>query len=705
MSHFKFLTFTLLSLFLYSENSYATPSATAQSIAVTEDIAKMITLRSTGRSPTYAIASAPTHGTLTVPNGNQVTYTPEANYNGADGFTFTATDASGTSAAASVTLTVNAANDAPTAESVTIQADAGTTIDIALSGSDVDGDTLVYTVRGAPDQGTLSAIFNDNHVTYTTDRNASGTDSFTFDVNDGYRSAPATVTVEISPVPIAVSSYVTTASGTRAHVYLRGTLAGELANSFTCAAASAPMHGTLLTTRRDSCHLIYVPTAGYFGTDSFDFTVSDGTHVSEATALHVNVAPPTGYAGLSKLQTGVNWVPYSSDVANDTDAHALPEVIDAYLADIGVDSVRQTCGGDILRSNVETRSGYDFENFEAVLADATSHELVPIYTIGTYMFASCSSASEFDKDNPDPSTFEHGIDADCENYLDAVVFEWDAIAGSADFAGTPIHLELGNEMFHWLAYDGTIDYTFAEQAAYLQFVSDKVSTIPNVIRYAPSIMVGDEISRDWRDGVGAEGFDGDDFDIETIHEYGEWKPYRDNLIAFERTEGKLLYLTETGETRDADNTNRTSGNSPEIQAAQVWIRAAVSWGAGVTYFSWHPLYDDEGAAANDYGGYGLIATDGVYSPAAYAYKNMTEELIPFTEVTDFSDGGETYRYQFVTDARQTKYLVWGTGTATVPDGMSQLASVIPGTDGGMTWQSVTPGQEITLDADYPYLLK
>lgn len=699
-----FFMFTVFSIFQYSENVYAVPTAIAQNIAATEDISKVITLRSTGRSPTYAVSQPPVHGALTGSGTNQVTYTPSTNYNGTDEFSFTATDASGTSAAAMVTLTIAAANDIPTADAVTVQVDAGATIDIALSGHDVDGDALTYTARGTPAQGSVSAVFDGNHVTYTAALEAAGADSFGFDVSDGYRSSPATVTVEIAPVPMAAASYVTAASGTRTHVYLRGVVAGELAPSLSCAAISSPEHGVLLAVRRETCHFLYYPDGDYFGTDAFDFTVTDGTHVSESATLNINVAPPTGYAGMTKLQTGVNWIPYSSDVATDTDTHVLPETIHGYLADIGADSVRQTCGGDILRSNVETRSDYDFENFETVLSEVTASELVPIYTIGSYMFASCSAASEFDKNDPNPATFEHGVDADCENYLDAVVAEWQSLAADAAFSGTPIHIELGNEMFHWVSYDDTINYTFEEQAGYLQFVADKVAAIPDVIRYAPSIMVGDELSRDWRDGVAAFGFDGDDFDIETIHEYGEWRPYRDNLIAFERTPGKLLYLTETGETRDADNTNRTSGNSPEIQAAQVWVRAAVSWGAGVTYFAWHPLYDDEGAAANDYGGYGLIATEGAYSPAAYAYRNMTQELVPFTEVTDLSSG-DVYQYQFITDARQTKYLVWGDGTATVPSGMSQMASVVPGADGSMTWQSVAPGQEVTLDADYPYLLK
>jgi VCBS repeat-containing protein len=59
-------------------------------------------------------ASGPSHGTLTLnPNGS-FTYTPTANYNGPDSFTYRANDGTATSNLATVTITVSAVNDAPT---------------------------------------------------------------------------------------------------------------------------------------------------------------------------------------------------------------------------------------------------------------------------------------------------------------------------------------------------------------------------------------------------------------------------------------------------------------------------------------------------------------------------------------------------------------------------------------------------------------
>jgi hypothetical protein len=63
---------------------------------------------------TFTIASMPTHGTLSLVEGSQVTYTPTHDYSGPDSFTYTVTDANGTSVPATVTLTVLSGGSGPT---------------------------------------------------------------------------------------------------------------------------------------------------------------------------------------------------------------------------------------------------------------------------------------------------------------------------------------------------------------------------------------------------------------------------------------------------------------------------------------------------------------------------------------------------------------------------------------------------------------
>lgn len=89
---------------------------------VTEDVAAQVTLQGTDPDPdpavglrlSYSIASQPQFGTLTQ-QGTSATYvyTPNANYNGSDSFTYTVNDGVITSTPATVTLNVLPVNDAP----------------------------------------------------------------------------------------------------------------------------------------------------------------------------------------------------------------------------------------------------------------------------------------------------------------------------------------------------------------------------------------------------------------------------------------------------------------------------------------------------------------------------------------------------------------------------------------------------------------
>ncbi|MBK7548115.1 MAG: tandem-95 repeat protein [Rhodoferax sp.] len=55
----------------------------------------------------------PANGTVTVTAAGVFTYTPNANFNGVDSFTYTITDADGSTSRATVTLNVGAVNDVP----------------------------------------------------------------------------------------------------------------------------------------------------------------------------------------------------------------------------------------------------------------------------------------------------------------------------------------------------------------------------------------------------------------------------------------------------------------------------------------------------------------------------------------------------------------------------------------------------------------
>ena len=79
-------------------------------------------------------SSGPAHGTLTLNADGSFTYTPSANYNGADSFTYKANDGTADSNVATVTITVGAVNDAPVADDDAYDADEDTPLTVAAPG-------------------------------------------------------------------------------------------------------------------------------------------------------------------------------------------------------------------------------------------------------------------------------------------------------------------------------------------------------------------------------------------------------------------------------------------------------------------------------------------------------------------------------------------------------------------------------------------
>ncbi|HXU34381.1 MAG TPA: Ig-like domain-containing protein [Thermoanaerobaculia bacterium] len=276
------------------------PVANSGSLATDEDTAGSVVLSGAdleGSTLSFAIAAAPAHGTLsgTAPN---LVYTPAANYNGADSFTFTVSDGEATSAPARVSISVASVNDPPVANAGSLSTDEDTAGSIVLSGSDVEGSALSFAIVAAPAHGTLSGTAP--NLVYTPATNFTGADSFTFTVSDGEAtSAPATVSISVASVndpPVANAGSLSTNEDTAGSIVLPGSDVEGSALSF--AIATSPAHGTLSGT---APNLVYTPAANYFGADSFTFTVNDGEATSAPATVSISVAsvndPPVANAG------------------------------------------------------------------------------------------------------------------------------------------------------------------------------------------------------------------------------------------------------------------------------------------------------------------------------------------------------------------------------------------------------------------------
>jgi hypothetical protein len=149
------------------------------------------------------VATAPAHGTVAAVEGKFV-YTPAANFNGVDSFTYTAEDQSGVKTAATkVNVTVTPVNDAPTLiAGAAVTANEGASATLTVTGADVDADALTYTwtqVSGP----TLAISAKTAAVTVTAPQvSANAVAVFSVVASDGtLSSAPVQVTLNVTDVP------------------------------------------------------------------------------------------------------------------------------------------------------------------------------------------------------------------------------------------------------------------------------------------------------------------------------------------------------------------------------------------------------------------------------------------------------------------------------------------------------------------------
>jgi Tol biopolymer transport system component len=171
------------------------PSAFDSTLAATEDIpASSFFSTADGDSlfTTVELVTPPAHGTVTIPNpsggalgGISYTYTPSPNYNGPDSFTFRAVEGALGSNVATVTISVVPANDAPVASSMVVTAPEGDVQPELLQATDIDGDTLTFTIVAPPTKGTLTITdAATGAFTFTPNAGASGYDTFAFRAAD-----------------------------------------------------------------------------------------------------------------------------------------------------------------------------------------------------------------------------------------------------------------------------------------------------------------------------------------------------------------------------------------------------------------------------------------------------------------------------------------------------------------------------------------
>ena len=146
-------------------------------------------------SLTAVLVSDVSNGALTLNADGSFTYTPNADFTGADSFTYKANDGTTDGNTVTVDITVNAVNDAPFGAMSDLDVEVGVPLQIDLNDyfSDAESDALTYSIAGA---GAAVASLEGSILTIAPD--AAGEYALTITANDGELDSP--------PVEITVSS-------------------------------------------------------------------------------------------------------------------------------------------------------------------------------------------------------------------------------------------------------------------------------------------------------------------------------------------------------------------------------------------------------------------------------------------------------------------------------------------------------------------
>lgn len=282
-----------------TSTTVTTPVGTSVALQTSEGAGVNGTLgTSAGTGPfTYTITTNPLNGTITSfnPTTGAFTYTPNSNYSGSDTFSYTVSNSAGTSAPMTVSVNVgsNASTGAPTGQAFSFSTANGGAYNGTLTTGSGTG-PFTYSIASEPSHGTISNLNSSTGAfTYTPTSNYTGSDTFTYTVTNGAGvSSPVTVTVNDNTngttsgtAPTGQTLSLATAGGAA----LNGTLSASGTGPYTYAMVNSPAHGTISYFNPSNGAFTYIPNSGYAGTDSFTYTVSNGSGTSAASTVNITV--------------------------------------------------------------------------------------------------------------------------------------------------------------------------------------------------------------------------------------------------------------------------------------------------------------------------------------------------------------------------------------------------------------------------------
>jgi len=252
--------------------------------------ANPITLNITdGTASSVAIASAASHGTA-IASGTSISYTPTAGYAGIDSFTYTATNATGTSSAATVSITVSAPILSLSTSGLT-----DTTVESPyLATVTATGGTAPYGYRVI--SGALATGLQLNSATGEISGTPSAIEQTNFSIEatdaHGFKTTVSYSLQVLQRQPIASNVNISVKANTSVDVDLTQ---GAIGGPFTGATvvSMAPSNAGKLTIANNGAAYImtFTPANTFSGNAVIRYTLSNTAGTSAPATVSINVAP------------------------------------------------------------------------------------------------------------------------------------------------------------------------------------------------------------------------------------------------------------------------------------------------------------------------------------------------------------------------------------------------------------------------------
>lgn len=259
-------------------------------------------------TPTIEVSSSPANGSATV-EIDKIRYTPFPGFIGTDTFNYTITNESGATEQATVSINVTAfiaQNDivATTDNRLVI-------IDVLANDSFKTGNLPTLALSTNPGSG-IATVENDQ-INYRPNPGFVGTDTFSYTITNENNS------IETATVSIMVTAFAAlddSAATTNQNPVTIDILANDsfrTGSALTIALASTPSNGTAVI---DSDNIVYTPNVGFFGTDVFNYSVTDDNNTTKSATVSVTV---TEFVAQNDFASTVNQKEVAIDIlANDT---------------------------------------------------------------------------------------------------------------------------------------------------------------------------------------------------------------------------------------------------------------------------------------------------------------------------------------------------------------------------------------------------